>query len=252
VLELRAVSKAFDEAGPPVLEGVSLAVSPGEFCCVLGPSGCGKSTLLHLIAGFESPTDGQIRFRDQAVRAPGRDRGVVFQDANAALFPWLTTEQNVEFGLRLAGVRPEARRERVRHYLRLVGLEAHGHKYPRQLSGGMQQRLQIARALALEPVALLMDEPFASLDAHTRARMHGELLRIWAATGTTILFVTHDIAEAVTLADRIAVLSAGPRAAIRRVVPVTLPRPRDPTVEGFAHLFGEVRELLDTVESDGR
>jgi NitT/TauT family transport system ATP-binding protein len=244
MLELLGVGKAFDE-GPAVLADISLGLKPGEFCCVLGPSGCGKSTLLHLIAGFEAPSEGVIRFQGAPVRTPGRERGVVFQEANAALFPWLTAEQNVEFGLRIQGVPSSARRQTVDRYLRLVGLEAHRHKYPRQLSGGMQQRLQIARVLALEPRALLMDEPFASLDAHTRARMHGELLRIWQVTQTTVLFVTHDIGEAVTLADRIAVLSAGPEARIRQVVPVDLPRPRDPTVPGFSRVYGEVRALFD-------
>jgi NitT/TauT family transport system ATP-binding protein len=175
----------------------------------------------------------------------------VFQDSNAAIFPWLSAEQNVEFGLRLQGMSAPSRRTLADRYLRLVDLDEHRHKFPRQLSGGMQQRLQIARALALEPALLLMDEPFGALDAQTRTRMHAELLRIWAAIGTTVLFVTHDISEAVTLADRIAVMSAGPAATIRRVVPVDLPRPRDPTVEGFARVYREVRELFDEGVSRG-
>ncbi|MDR7534684.1 MAG: ABC transporter ATP-binding protein [Armatimonadota bacterium] len=243
MLEFLEVGKAFD-VGPAVLRDVTFAVRPGEFCCLLGPSGCGKSTLLYLTAGFEAPTAGEIRFDGAPVRAPGRDRGIVFQDSAAALFPWLTAEENVAFGLRLQGVAAAQRRVVVDRFLHLVGLDAHRHKFPRQLSGGMQQRLQIARALALEPRLLLMDEPFGALDAHTRSRMHAELLRIWDATATTILFVTHDIAEAVTLADRIAVMSPGPEATIRRIVPVALPRPRDPAVEGFAQAYREVRELF--------
>jgi NitT/TauT family transport system ATP-binding protein len=243
ILELIGVGKVFD-IGPPVLADVHLRIWSGEFCCLLGPSGCGKSTLLYLVAGFEAPTAGQIYFKGVPVRAPGRERGIVFQDSNAALFPWLTAEQNVEFGLRLQGKSAAERRELVDRYLRLVGLEEHRHKFPRQLSGGMQQRLQIARALALEPALLLMDEPFGALDAHTRTRMHGELLRIWAATGTTVLFVTHDISEAVILADRIAVMSSGPGATIQRVVTVDIPRPRDPATEGFARVYREVREQL--------
>jgi NitT/TauT family transport system ATP-binding protein len=243
VLELLGVGKAFDE-GAPVLVDVSLRVKAGEFWCVVGPSGCGKSTLLHLIAGFEQPTGGAVRFRDQPVRRPGRERGVVFQDAGAALFPWLTAAENVEFGLKLQGAPAPGRAATVERYLRLVGLDAHRQKYPRQLSGGMQQRLQIARALALEPTVLLMDEPFASLDAHTRERMHAELLRIWEVTGTTVVFVTHDISEAVTLGDHIAVLSGGPGATIRRVFTVDLPRPRDPAVEGFSQVYAQVRALF--------
>lgn len=244
MLELIEVAKAFD-AGPPVLSDVSFTTAEGEFMCVLGPSGCGKSTLLNMIAGFETPTTGTVAFRDQPVRAPGRERGVVFQDAGAALFPWLTAEQNVEFGPRLLGVARETRARTVTAYLELVGLTDHRKKLPRHLSGGMQQRLQIARVLALEPVMLLMDEPFASLDAHTRERMHRELLRIWAVTRTTVVFVTHDISEAVTLADRIAVLSAGPASTVRQIIAVTLPRPRDPAVAGFSQVYGEIRSLFD-------
>jgi NitT/TauT family transport system ATP-binding protein len=250
MLEFRAVGKAFD-VGPPVLRDITFTVRPGELCCLLGPSGCGKSTLLYLTAGFETPTAGEIRFDGEPVRAPGRQRGIVFQDSAAALFPWLTAEENVEFGLRLQGVPAARRRAMADQLLHLVGLDAHRRKFPRQLSGGMQQRLQIARALALKPRLLLMDEPFGALDAHTRSRMHVELLRIWEATGTTILFVTHDIAEAVTLADRIVVMSPGPAATIRRIVTVTLPRPRDPAVEGFAHAYRDVRELFTDGGPDG-
>jgi NitT/TauT family transport system ATP-binding protein len=184
-------------------------------------------------------------FRGQPIRAPGRERGVVFQDAGAALFPWLTVEQNVEFGLRRLGVARDVRVRTATEYLELVGLAEHRAKLPRHLSGGMQQRLQIARVLALRPAMLLMDEPFASLDANTRERMHRELLRIWAVTGTTVVFVTHDISEAVTLADRIAVLSAGPASTIRRIMTVKLPRPRDPAVPGFSEVYGDVRALID-------
>ena len=244
MLQLIDVGKTFD-AGPPVLADVSLTTAEGEFMCVLGPSGCGKSTLLNMIAGFEPPSGGRVVFRGQPVRAPGRERGVVFQDAGAALFPWLTAEQNVEFGLRRLGVAREARARRATEYLELVGLTEHRTKLPRHMSGGMQQRLQIARVLALEPAMLLMDEPFASLDANTRERMHRELLRIWAVTRTTVVFVTHDISEAVTLSDRIAVLTAGPASTVRRTLGVPLPRPRDPAVPGFSEVYGEVRSLID-------
>ena len=244
MLELLDVGKAFD-SGPPVLSDVSFTTAEGEFMCVLGPSGCGKSTLLNMIAGFETPTSGFVSFRERPVRAPGRERGVVFQDAGAALFPWLTAEQNVEFGLRRLGVARETRARKATEYLELVGLTEHRKKLPRHMSGGMQQRLQIARVLALEPAMLLMDEPFASLDANTRERMHRELLRIWSVTRTTVVFVTHDISEAVTLADRIAVLTAGPGSTIRQMMTVKLPRPRDPAVPGFSEVYGEIRSLLD-------
>lgn len=212
---------------------------------MLGPSGCGKSTLLNIVAGFEPATGGRALLDGRPIAGAGPDRAVVFQDSNASLFPWLTAYENVAFGLRRKGL-PAAETERLaNYYLGLVGLVEDHYKLPSQLSGGMRQRIQIARALAIEPEILLMDEPFASLDAQTRRRMHRELLVIWEATGTTIVFVTHDVAEALTLADRIAILSRGPSSRVKEIVEVELPRPRDPATTAFNRAFERVEALID-------
>src|SRR2546425_1833686 len=186
-----------------VLAGIDLDIGKGELFCLLGASGCGKTTLLNILAGFETPTHGDLRLDGAPITRAGRDRVVFFQNADAALFPWLTAEANVGFGLRVQGMDRARRAPTVERYLRLVGLWDDRHKVPRPLSGGMKQRVPIAPALAIDPAILLMDEPFAALDAITRRLMHGELLRIWAATGKTIVFVTHDVSEALILADRI-------------------------------------------------
>lgn len=226
------------------LEAVSLTISDGEFLCLLGPSGCGKSTLLNIIAGFEPPTSGTIMSGDKHITRAGRERVMFFQDAGAALMPWLTVEENVRFGLRLRNVPKSEWQPIIDKYLRMVGLDTHRTKFPTELSGGMRQRLQIARALAVEPDVLLMDEPFAALDALTRRHMHKVLLEIWARTGKTIIFVTHDIAEAISLGDRIGVMSVGPRSAITKLIDITLPRPRDLTNPEVARLFIEIESQL--------
>jgi NitT/TauT family transport system ATP-binding protein len=236
------------------LDGVSLTIGDGEFVCLLGPSGCGKSTLLNILAGFEPVTAGTATFADQPITGASRERMMFFQDAGSALLPWLTVEENVRFALR---VRKIARAEWpaiIDKYLRMVGLDTHRAKFPAELSGGMRQRLQIARALAVEPKVLLMDEPFAALDALTRRRMHAVMLDIWQRIGKTIVFVTHDIAEAITLADRIAVMSIGPRSVITRLIDLDLPRPRDLTNPKVAQLFNEIEALLapDVTLSDER
>ena len=226
------------------LDGIDLEVSEGEFVCLLGPSGCGKSTLLNILAGFERANDGTVDFDGAPVRGAGRDRVMFFQDAGAALLPWLSTEENVRFALRVREVPKRDWPAVIDKYLAMVGLAEHRHKFPAQLSGGMRQRLQIARALAVEPKVLLMDEPFGALDALTRRRMHGFLLDIWQRTGKTIVFVTHDIAEAVALADRICVMSVGPGSRITDVVKVALPRPRELADPDAARVFKRVEALL--------
>lgn len=206
----------------PVLEDISLEVSDGEFVCLLGPSGCGKSTLLSTMAGFLSPTSGEIRIDGEVVRGPDPRRIFVFQERG--VFPWLTVEGNIAFGLfHLAAAE---RKQRVAHYVRMVGLEGFEKAYPPALSGGMKQRLEVARALAVNPDMLFLDEPFGALDSITRLVMRGELLRIWEAERKTVIFVTHDIDEAVQLADRVVVMSARP-ATIQQIVEIDIPHPRD-------------------------
>src|SRR5205085_5238294 len=226
------------------LDGIDFEVAQGELVCLLGPSGCGKSTLLNILAGFEGATSGAVDFEGVPVRGAGKDRVMFFQDAGAALLPWLTVEENIRFALRVRKVPKTEWAAIIDKYLAMVDLTEHHHKFPAELSGGMRQRLQIARALAVEPKVLLMDEPFAALDALTRRRMHGFLLDIWQRTGTTIVFVTHDIGEAVVLADRICVMSPGPRSRITQVLQVDLSRPRDPTDPQAAQLFKPVEALL--------
>src|SRR4029453_13539294 len=206
------------------LEHFSIEIEVGEFFCLLGPSGCGKTTVLKMLAGFEAPTSGQIVMSGRPVTGAGRDRGVVFQ-GDDSLCGWLTAVENVEFGLRMRHVGKAERRERAMRHLKLVGLGGQEQKYPAELSGGMKQRIQIARVLANEPQMLLMDEPFAALDAHTRADMQRELKRICAGTAKTVLFITHDIEEAVTLGTRIGVMEAGPRSRLKGIVAVNLGEP---------------------------
>jgi NitT/TauT family transport system ATP-binding protein len=246
MLAVRNVTKVFgaDAQRYVALDGIDLEVSQAEFVCVLGPSGCGKSTLLNILAGFDQASGGAVDFEGAPVRGAGKDRVMFFQDAGAALLPWLSTEENVRFALRVRKVPSIEWPAIIDKYLAMVDLKEHRHKFPAQLSGGMRQRLQIARALAVEPKVLLMDEPFAALDALTRRRMHGFLLDIWQRTGKTIVFVTHDIAEALTLADRICVMSLGPGARITEVIGVDLPRPRDLTDPEAARLFKRVEALL--------
>ncbi|MGY2224486.1 ABC transporter ATP-binding protein [Pseudomonas gingeri] len=210
--------------GHRVFSSFSLSAAPGEFVAILGPSGCGKTTLLNLLSGFVRPQAGQIRLNQTTVHPERSELGYVFQAPQ--LFPWLTALENVRFGLRMAGDTSEARqREQAMQYLRLVGLEQAAQRLPHQLSGGMQQRVSLARTLALEPEVLLMDEPFAALDAISRNSMNEETLRIWAELGQTVLFITHDIDEAVFLADRVIVLNIAP-GGIHSELRIDLPRPR--------------------------
>jgi NitT/TauT family transport system ATP-binding protein len=246
LLHVTNVGKVFDSARGTyiALDGVSLTIKGGEFVCLLGPSGCGKSTLLNILAGFEPVTSGAVFADDAPVTGAGRDRVMLFQDAGSALLPWLTVEENVRFALRVRKFPKSEWPAMIDKYLRMVKLDNHRVKFPSELSGGMRQRLQIARALAVEPKVLLMDEPFAALDALTRRHMHTALLNIWQRTGKTIIFVTHDIAEAISLADRIAVMSVGPRSEIAKLIDIDLPRPRDLTNPAVAELFNDIEALL--------
>ncbi|HEY8492106.1 MAG TPA: ABC transporter ATP-binding protein [Dehalococcoidia bacterium] len=223
------------------LADVSLDVHEGEFVCVVGPSGCGKSTLLNLLAGLDRPDAGTVAFAGRPVLGPGPDRVVVFQEP--ALYPWLNVRANVEFGLRLQRLPRPVRRARVDRYLELVRLSRFQRAWVHELSGGMKQRVQLARALAVEPRVLLMDEPFAALDAQTRDALQAELQEIWARTGCTIVFVTHNVREAAILADRVLVLTPGP-GQLQRELPVPLPRPRQPDDHAVADLAATIRAEL--------
>ena len=239
----RGVRKVFTSGGREVvaLDGIDLEVAQGELVCLLGPSGCGKSTLLNAIAGFSLPTAGALTALGRPVTAPGPDRAMVFQEY--ALFPWMTVERNVVFGLELAGAPPARRREVVDGLLRKLGLADFRDRFPKDLSGGMRQRVAIARVLAIDPPMLLMDEPFGALDALTRRTLQDELLRLWGETGKTIVFVTHGIEESIYLADRVVVMTYRP-GTVKRVVPIDLPRPRDPASPEFNALKREVSALV--------
>ena len=222
-IEVRSISKTFETRGGPVhvLDDLSFEVADGEFVAVIGPSGCGKSTLLGVLAGFERPDRGEVRVDGEPVREPRRTGMFIFQQPS--LFPWLDLERNLVFGLN--GQPEETKRSLVAHYIALVGLEGFERAFPNQLSGGMQQRAELARALMVKPEILYLDEPFGALDALTRLRMRVELLRILSRERHTVLLVTHDVEEALHLADRILVLSPRP-ARIQRMIEVTVPRPR--------------------------
>lgn len=224
-LSVQQITKSFGNGSTsaPALVDISLDVGEGEFVVVLGPSGCGKTTLLQIVAGLEQPTHGSVQLRGQPIRGWGRERTLVFQEGN--LFPWLTAGENVAFGLRVQGIGPEERRATARQLLRHLGLEGCEQLYPHQLSGGMRQRVAIARALAVDPEVLLLDEPFASVDALTRTRLQEELLRIWQEYRKTVLFVTHNIHEALLLADRLVLLTPRP-GRVQAYFELDLPRPR--------------------------
>jgi NitT/TauT family transport system ATP-binding protein len=226
------------------LDDIDLQVKAGEFLCIVGPSGCGKSTLLHLIAGLHQPTSGKVLVDDHLVDGPGTDRILIFQELG--LFPWLKVGENVEFGMKMKGLSKAERKERVQYYLRLVHLAQFKDSYTHQLSGGMRQRVALARALATEPDVLLMDEPFAALDAQTRDLLHDELERIWAETGRTIIFVTHNVREAVRLGDRVALLTFRP-GRVKREFSIDLPRPRQ--LEDVS-VAGTAREILDELREE--
>lgn len=236
------------ETGYHALNGIDLVINGGEFFCLLGASGCGKTTLLNMLAGFESVSAGSLTLDGEPIVGPESRRIMFFQDANEALFPWLTVSENVEFGLKIKGVPPAERKARADHYLSMVGLIDHRHKLPSELSGGMRQRVQIARALVMDPEIVLMDEPFAALDALTRRKMNLELLRIWEETKKTVILVTHDIPEAILLSDRIAIMSVGPRSRIAEVIEVDMKRPRDPGSARFGELYNDIELKLAQIE----
>jgi NitT/TauT family transport system ATP-binding protein len=228
-----------------VFSGVDLKVRPGEFVSLLGPSGCGKSTLLNIVAGLERANSGNVTVNGRGVVGPGADRGVVFQEA--ALMPWLTVKGNVIFGIKkiMSAAEAEGTAEK---YLKMVHLSRFSGAYPHELSGGMKQRVAIARALAMDPETLLMDEPFGALDEQTRSLLHKQVLHIWGQTGKTVLFVTHNIREAMLLSDRIVLMGVQP-GGIRKVFAVELPRPRDSLEPEFAEMEQQIRSLL-SVEID--
>jgi len=233
-----------------ILRDATLRVAAGEFVCLLGPSGSGKTTILNLVAGLSKPTSGRVLEGDGEVLGPGPERAVVFQDA--ALFPWLTLRGNVEFPLKLQGLDRQARATRSEELLRLVHLWRFGDRYPHEISGGMRQRGAIARALATDPAVLLMDEPFAALDAQTREILQGEVERIWSATQKTVIFVTHNVREAVRLADRVVLMGSRPGRILHEEI-VDLPRPRaanDPRVAALAN--GIARRIASEVEKVAR
>jgi NitT/TauT family transport system ATP-binding protein len=242
-LRIEGVSKTFAGRAGPVeaLRPVDVNVAAGEFVCLLGPSGCGKSTLLSIIAGLEAPSNGSIWADGRKVQGPGTDRVLLFQEA--ALFPWLDVQHNVEFGLRQAGMPPKERAATARRFIELVHLKGFERSYVHQLSGGMRQRVAIARALAIDPAILLMDEPFGALDALTRDLLHAELESIWSSTRKTVLFVTHNVREAVALGDRVLVFSPRPGRIVREFR-VDLPRPR--TLEDHA-LVDKAKEIMSVL-----
>ena len=245
-IEVSHVTLVYDTPGGrvPGVEDVSFDMGASEFLCIVGPSGCGKTTLLNIIAGFLAPVGGEIRIGGKAVDGHGMDRGIVFQDF-AQLFPWRTALENVAFGLEMKGMARAEREEIALGQLRLVKLEKFARSYPHHLSGGMQQRVAIARALAYNPAVLLMDEPFAALDAMTREEMQKLLAEVWRETRKTVIYVTHNVAEAVYLADRVVVMTPHP-GKVKTVVPIRLARPRDPlSVEFLEHQKILLRHLSD-------
>lgn len=252
-LSLQSLTKTYhrDGVAAPVVDSLSLDVAPGEFLAVLGPSGCGKSTLLRMIDGLIAPDDGRILIdgRDVTGIVGGEGRGMVFQGFN--LLPWRNVLSNVEFGLEATGVGRKERREIAAHYVNLVGLAGFERSYPHELSGGMQQRVGLARALAIKPEVLLMDEPFGALDVQTRDILQDELLRIWDVERSTVVFVTHSIEEALYLADRVVVISPRP-ARIQRVIETPFPRPRDEDIRATAEFTSLRREIWASLKGGVR
>jgi ABC-type nitrate/sulfonate/bicarbonate transport system ATPase subunit len=243
---VRALRKRFTDIARQqeivALEGIDVEIAADEFLTILGPSGCGKTTLLNIVAGFEQATSGDVRLDGDPIHGPGPDRGVVFQEY--ALFPWLTVEQNIEFGPRERRVSKAERRNRVRRLIASIGLSGFERRYPQELSGGMRQRVALGRVLVNDPKILLMDEPFAALDAQTRTLMQDELLRVWSRERRTVLFITHNIEEAILLGDRVVVMTARP-GRIKEIVAVDLPRPRDVTSTDFNAIRRRVSALLE-------
>ncbi len=245
---VRGVSKRFPIPGGEVvaLKDIDLSIGKGEFVCLLGPSGCGKSTLLNAVAGFSNPTAGTITVEGGTISAPGPDRGMVFQEY--ALFPWMTVAQNVAFGLEIKGMARADIKTRVDELLVMLKLADFRDRFPKDLSGGMRQRVAIARVLALDPPVLLMDEPFGALDSLTRRSLQDELLRIWAQMKKTIIFVTHSIEESIYLADRIVVMTYRP-GTIKADVYVDMPRPRDSSTQPFNDLKRQLSVLVTEEQS---
>ncbi len=249
MIELRRVSKTFTTSRgcTAALAGLDLEVARGELLCLVGPSGCGKTTILNLIAGLDRPDAGEMRVAGRPIEGPGPDRGVLFQEA--ALFPWLSVEQNVEFGMKEQRIPRAERRERTAGYLALVGMASFARAFVHELSGGMRQRVALARALALEPEILLMDEPFGALDARTRDALQAELVSIWRQTGKTIVFVTHDMAEAVRLGSRLVLLKSRP-ARVTRIVDLEshIPRPRSVDQPLVQRVAAQLKRSLDDTQ----
>ena len=243
ILDIRGVGKIYELNGQKIeaLRGADLLVKKGEFVCLIGASGCGKSTLLRIVAGFEKPTSGQALMWDKPVTGPAPDRGMVFQDYG--LFPWLTVRQNIGFGPSSRGLPKAEVRDTVERFVTMVGLTRFADAYPHQLSGGMKQRVAIARVLANDAEMVLMDEPFGALDAMTRERLQDELLDIWQRTKLTVLFVTHSIEEAIFLADRVVVMEPGP-GRIASEHRIDLPRPRDVASPEFNEVRREMSARL--------
>ena len=242
-LAIRGVSKAFEVGNDRIeaLRNIDLVIQKGEFVCLIGASGCGKSTLLRIVAGFETPTSGEVRVYDHPIKGPGGERGMVFQDY--ALFPWMTVRENIGFGPRQKGLAKPRIKKVTDEYLDMVGLAQFADRFPHQLSGGMKQRVAIARVLANECEVLLMDEPFGALDALTREQLQHELLQIWARTRVTIIFVTHSVEEVTLLANRVAVMTAGP-GRIDADLAIELSRPRDVSSPEFNAVRRSVSERL--------
>ena len=240
-VRIERLSKTFRADGNEiaVLNDVTLDVREGELVCILGPSGCGKSTLLNIVGGFVPPTSGVVTIDGELVKGPDPRRVFVFQERG--VFPWLTVEGNIGFGI--SGLPSQQKAERIAHYVRLVGLDGFEHAYPQELSGGMKQRVEVARALAVNPDVLYLDEPFGALDSITRLQMRSELLRIWQRERKTVLFVTHDIEESVQLADRVVVMSARP-AEIRRIVEIDIEHPRDLSSRRYLELRDSIFEEI--------
>ncbi len=245
LIEIDHVTRLFDDpkrgSAVKALDDVSVHVARNEFLCLLGPSGCGKSTLLNLIAGFDMPSSGSVRVGGQTITAPGADRGVVFQQPT--LMPWLTVWENVAFHLTMQGVGKEIRRKKAQHFIEMVNLKGFENHFPSELSGGMNQRVGIARALLMNPEVILMDEPFGALDEQTKMEMHAELVRIWRDSQSTIVFVTHGIDESLALGTHVAVMSARP-GRIREMLAIDLPRPRDSTSPQFNDYKRRILQLL--------
>jgi NitT/TauT family transport system ATP-binding protein len=248
-LKIDHISKRFLKGGQEQVESlsdISFEVKDSEFICNLGPSGCGKTTLLRIIAGLDSPSSGTVLMNETVIDRPSPKLGMIFQDYS--LFPWRTVSENIAFGLEMQGVRKDQILTVVDNYLSLAGLAGFGNSYPYELSGGMRQRVAVVRALAVEPVVLLMDEPFGALDAQSRNKLQHDLIDIWDKTRKTILFVTHSVDEAVFLADRIVVLSPRP-GHICEIIPIQQPRPRDRTSVEFAKIRRHVLDLINQKSS---